>query len=132
MLRNLLKWARRDPKVALLLLANLTALVLVIGLAFILLSPLAAPKNLTILDPDSSATTSPGGAAIIAPTPTAEPSTTPLPPTVNPTRLANLPNQGRNDAPPPPPAQLAISATTASTRTKINLTPSPSTTPTKR
>lgn len=130
MLRNLLKWARRDRRTALLLLGNLVALVLVIVILVLLLGPgLSQGRN-----PASSG----GGTVTVAPslpvnvvvasTPTAEPSITPLPPTVNPTQLSNLPNQGRSDAPPPPPAVQSRPTTQASpsmTATRVAVTPSP-------
>lgn len=95
-----LKWARRDRKVAVVLLIDMgLAVVVIVGLLL-----LFWPKN--------------GGVAEVSPTPAPPPGLVlpavgydaitpgPLPPTVNPSQLAEIPNQGLS-SPPTPPANLS-------------------------
>ncbi|MEI6045904.1 MAG: hypothetical protein WCS37_16265 [Chloroflexota bacterium] len=123
MLKNILKWARRDGRVALLLAANIVTLVLVVIIVVLLLSPRTSPITSPAGNSSQQSTTTPfeGGSAILAPTSTAEVATTFLPPTLNPTRLSSLPNQGRSDAPPPPAGQLAKSSSTPLTPTSVSV-----------
>lgn len=120
MLRDLIKWARRDRRVALLLAGNFAAVLLLVVVVVIAFTPPARPAPNPVLV-RSAQTVTASGAVIVAPTPTAEPSVSPLPPTVNPTQLAQLPNQGRSDAPPPPAAPVQSLPTPAATLTPIAL-----------
>lgn len=89
------RWARRDRRIALILLADVLLAAIVISLALALWLPpprpvVSSPQNLP---------------ALVIPTPDVgydAVSPTPLPPTLNPTRLADLPNQGQTSLPTPP------------------------------
>ncbi len=110
-----------------MLAANLAILVIVVAALAFLLLPRISPVFGPLVGPAANLTVTPtlsGNNAIFAPTPTAEPTLTPLPPTVNPTQLVALPNQGRNDAPPAPPGSTSTRAVPTLTATKSIATPS--------
>jgi len=95
------KWAQRDRRLALVMAIDL-GLALLVGI-IILVQVLGA-------SPVSPATAGKATAAPVAPTIATGPIpslTFPALPTVNPTPLVALPNQGQSDAPPLPPGLQA-------------------------
>ena len=106
----MLKWAQRDKRLALVMAIDL-GLALLVGIII-----LVQVLNTTRPAPVSAgkATVAP----VVAPLPPTVPAgpvpglTFPALPTVNPTPLVALPNQGQSDAPPLPPGLQALPTTT--------------------
>ena len=108
------KWAQRDKRLALVMLVDL-GLALLVGLVIFV----------QFMAPAVSGNTNSGKTTVVAVTPTAATgpvyslTLAPLP-TVNPTPLVALPNQGQSEAPPAPAGFQA-----PDTGNSITLTPTP-------
>jgi hypothetical protein len=123
------RWFRRDRRLALLFLLDL----LLVGLVTLALILLLWPRNPDITASPGAAT--PGinsgltpGSASLTTRPAIgfeEATPSPLPPTVNPTKLVALPNQGQNEAPPPPPGGLGQGTAVSGASQSVLPTPTP-------
>lgn len=125
------RWFRRDRRLALLFLLDL----LLVGLVTLALILLLWPRNPDITAIPGAATpginsgSTTGSASLTTRSVISfeEATPSPLPPTVNPTKLVALPNQGQNEAPPPPPGGLgqgtAVSGASQSVLPTPTLTP---------
>jgi hypothetical protein len=99
-----LKWARRDRQVAFILIIDaILAVVVIVGL-LILFWPKPAPLTAT------SPTPAPPPGLVLPAVGYDAITPSPLPPTINPTQLAEIPNQGLSSAP-TPPANLGTGGT---------------------
>jgi hypothetical protein len=115
------KWLRRDRRLALIVIVDVLLVVVVVVALALLLWPS------TVDAPGAGAPlTSVGSSPALGTTGLELATPSPLPPTVNPTRLAALPNQGQSDAPPLPPG-VAVQGTVPPGGNQLpGPTPSPS------